>query len=279
MRVGNAAADQFQLDVWGEVLDGLHLAPRGRAAATDDRAWDLQRALLDFLEGALAEPGQRPVGGARRRAALRALQGDGLGRRRPGGRRRSSSSACDGPVDRWRALRERDPRRGLRQAASTPTANTFTQSYGSRELDAALLLIPRVGLPAAGTTRGSSAPSTPSQRELCHDGFVLRYRPDADGGVDGLPGGEGAFLRLLASGWSTPCTGSAAHDEAAALFERLLGAAQRRRPARRGVRPARRPAGRQHPAGLQPRRAGQHRPPPQGTRRAERRTNSPRREH
>ena len=104
MRIGNAAAEQFQLDVWGEVLDGLHLARRS-GLPTDDDAWELQRALLDYPRGPLGAAGQQPVGGARPAAAVRALQGHGLGRRRP--RRRSRRALRPGRAGRpWRALRE-----------------------------------------------------------------------------------------------------------------------------------------------------------------------------
>jgi GH15 family glucan-1,4-alpha-glucosidase len=218
VRVGNAAAAQFQLDVWGEVLDGLHLARCSGLAGTAD-GWDLQRALLDFLEGAWDQPDNSlwEVRGPRRHfvhskvmawagvdRAVHAVEDFGL----------------DGPVDRWRRLRQEIHDDVCRRGYDADRG-TFTQFYGSRGLDAALLLIPRVGfLPwhdprVVGTV-------TAVQRELDHDGFLLRYRPEADGGVDGLPGSEGAFLAC--SFWlADALTGIGRRDEAEALFTRLLG--------------------------------------------------------
>jgi GH15 family glucan-1,4-alpha-glucosidase len=217
VRVGNAAAAQFQLDVWGEVLDGLHLARCSGLAGTAD-GWDLQRALLDFLEGAWDQPDNSlwEVRGPRRDfvhskvmawagidRAVHAVEDFGL----------------DGPVDRWRRLRQEIHDDVCRRGYDADRG-TFTQFYGSRGLDAALLLIPRVGfLPwhdprVVGTV-------TAVRRELDHDGFLLRYRSDADGGVDGLPGSEGAFLAC--SFWlADALTGIGHRDEAEALFTRLL---------------------------------------------------------
>jgi GH15 family glucan-1,4-alpha-glucosidase len=123
-----------------------------------------------------------------------------------------------GPIDRWRALRD-EIHRDVCTRGYDAGRNTFTQFYGGTDLDAALLLIPRVGfLPwhderVAGTVRAV-------QRELCEDGFVLRYRTGS--GVDGLPGEEGAFLAC--SFWLVDALhGLGRTDEARQLFERLLG--------------------------------------------------------
>ncbi len=217
VRVGNAASGQFQLDVWGEVLDGLHLA-RTAGIHADEPAWDLQRALLDFLEGHWDDPdnGLWEVRGDRRHFVhSKVMAWAGLDRAVQAVER----FGLDGPVDRWRATRDKihaevcdrgyDPERG-----------TFTQFYGSTGLDAALLLIPRVGfLPwddprVAGTVEAV-------RRELCSDGFLLRYRPQADGNVDGLPGTEGAFVTCTF--WLADALyGIGRHREAYELFERLL---------------------------------------------------------
>jgi GH15 family glucan-1,4-alpha-glucosidase len=218
VRVGNAASGQFQLDVWGETFDGLHLARQAGIAPEQD-AWDLQRALLDYREGHWADPdnGLWEVRGDRQHfvhskvmawvgmdRAVQAIERFGL----------------DGSVDRWRATRD-EIHRDVCEHGYDPDRNTFTQVYGSTGLDAALLLIPRYGfLPwhdprVAGTVQAV-------QRELCADGFLLRYRPQADGNVDGLPGTEGAFVTctfwladaLFGIGRERP-----AHE----LFERLLG--------------------------------------------------------
>ncbi|MBO0608595.1 glycoside hydrolase family 15 protein [Myceligenerans salitolerans] len=217
VRVGNAAAGQYQLDVWGEVLDCLHVA-RESGIAPMTEAWELQRALLDFLEGAWDQPdnGLWEVRGPRRHfvhskvmawagvdRAVRAVEEHGL----------------EGPVERWRALRDRI-RADVLARGFDERRGTFTQFYGSEGLDAALLLIPRVGfLPwhdprVVGTVEAV-------QRELSEDGFLLRYRPEADGRVDGLPGDEGVFLACTA--WLADALhGIGRHEEAVEVFERLL---------------------------------------------------------
>jgi GH15 family glucan-1,4-alpha-glucosidase len=126
----------------------------------------------------------------------------------------------DGPVDRWRRLRD-EIHRDVCTHGFDPHRGTFTQFYGSRGLDAALLLLPRVGfLPwedprVVGTV-------TAVRRELDSDGFLLRYRPDADGDVDGLPGGESAFLACTF--WlADALVGIGRRAEAERLFTRLLG--------------------------------------------------------
>jgi GH15 family glucan-1,4-alpha-glucosidase len=220
VRVGNAAVQQFQLDVYGELFDALHLA-RVAGIPGGGAAWDLTRALMDFLEGAWDDPdeGIWEVRGPRRHfthskvmawvafdRAVKAVRQHGL----------------DGPADRWAAMRDQihadvcakgfDDKRG-----------TFTQYYGSAELDASLLMAPLVGfLPAHDPrVRGTVAAI---ERELLQDGFVLRYSPSSRGGVDGLPGGEGAFLACtfwLADNYAL----SGRVDEARSLFERLLSLA------------------------------------------------------
>jgi GH15 family glucan-1,4-alpha-glucosidase len=125
----------------------------------------------------------------------------------------------EGPAQRWRAVAEQIHAE-VCQAGYDPERQTFTQFYGSRGLDAALLLIPQVGvLPwhdprVVGTVEAV-------QRELNVDGFLLRYDPGADGGVDGLPGEEGVFL--VCSFWLADALhGIGRTSEAAELFERLL---------------------------------------------------------
>jgi GH15 family glucan-1,4-alpha-glucosidase len=125
----------------------------------------------------------------------------------------------DGPVERWRAvaaqIKDEVCTRGF-----DPARNTFTQFYGSTGLDASLLLLPRIGfLPwddprVVGTVEAV-------QRELAEGGFVRRYDPSADGGVDGLPGSEGTFL--ICSFWLVDAlAGIGRVAEARELFERLL---------------------------------------------------------
>jgi GH15 family glucan-1,4-alpha-glucosidase len=116
----------------------------------------------------------------------------------------------DGPVDRWRALRD-EIHAEVCDRGFDESLGSFVQSYGSRELDASLLLIPLVGFLPADEPRVRGTVEA-IERELLADGLVLRYRSDE--GVDGLPAGEGVFL---------PC--SFWHDDAHALFSRLVGLA------------------------------------------------------
>ena len=218
VRTGNGAAGQFQLDVWGEVLDGLHVARQAGMPSSAD-AWALQKGLLDFLEGAWDQPdnGLWEVRSTRRHfvhskvmawvgvdAAVRAVEHHGL----------------RGPVDRWRALRE-EIHADVCAKGYDPERGTFTQSYGSRGLDAALLLIPRFGFLGWDDPRVIGTVEA-VQRELSEDGLLLRYRPEGVDTDDGLPGHEGAFLAC--SFWLVDAlTGIGRRVEAEILFERLLG--------------------------------------------------------
>ncbi|GAB3225186.1 glycoside hydrolase family 15 protein [Glycomyces halotolerans] len=218
VRVGNLASHQFQLDVWGEVLDGLHLA-REAGLGIDESAWDLQRALLEYLEGHWTSPDQSlwEVRAERRHfvhskvmawagfnCAVRAVEKFGL----------------EGPVERWKAIRE-EIHREICDRGFDPDRGTFTQFYGSQGLDASLLLIPQVGfLPWSDERVVGTVEAI--QRELCRDGFALRYDPVADGGVDGLPGHEGSFLACTF--WLVDALhGIGRGDQAVELFEKLLG--------------------------------------------------------
>jgi GH15 family glucan-1,4-alpha-glucosidase len=215
VRIGNAASTQFQLDVYGEVADALHCARRV-GLEPDENAWRVERAMVQFVESAWEDPdeGLWEVRGSRRLfthsrvmawvavdRAVKAVERFGL----------------EGSVDRWRRLRamihDDVCRRGY-----DPGIGAFVQYYGSKLLDASLLMIPLVGfLPASdprvlGTVRAI-------QQHLVTDGFVARYQTVPD--VDGLPPGEGAFL---------PCTFWLAdnlalrgrHVEARELFDGLL---------------------------------------------------------
>ena len=225
VRVGNGAVDQRQLDVWGEVLDGLHLG-REAGLQTDEAAWDLQRGLLDWLEGHWMEPdnGLWEMRGPQRDfvhskvmawvgmdRAVRAVEKYGL----------------DGPVDRWRSLRE-EIHQEVCSRGYDADRGTFTQFYGSQGLDASLLLLPRVGfLPYDDERiRGTVAAV---EKELSQDGFVWRYDNQVDSsggsqgkGADGLSGSEGAFLAC--SFWLADALhGIGERRRAEELFEKLLG--------------------------------------------------------
>jgi GH15 family glucan-1,4-alpha-glucosidase len=218
VRTGNAAVEQFQLDVYGEVMDALHKA-RELGIEPHPSAWALQRALLEFLEANWQRPdeGIWEVRGPRRHFThSKVLAWVALDRAVKGVER----FGYEGPVQRWREVREEIHQEVCRRAWD-PDRETFTQFYGSRELDASLLLIPLVGFlpPGDPRVRGTVAAI---ERELCQDGFVLRYPTGPEGqAVDGLPGREGAFLACtfwLADNYAL--VGRV--PDARRLFERLL---------------------------------------------------------
>jgi GH15 family glucan-1,4-alpha-glucosidase len=216
VRIGNAAADQFQLDVWGEVLDGLHLA-RDAGMPTDNTAWDVQRALLDYLEGHWRDPDNSlwEVRGPRRDFVhSKVMAWAGVDR----AVQTVEHHDLDGPVDRWRALRD-EIHNDVCAKGFDAERNTFTQFYGSRVLDAALLLIPRVGFLRWDDPRVAGTVDAVQTELAIDDGLLLRYR--SEHGVDGLPGEEGAFLACTF--WLADALhGIGRIDEAATLFERLL---------------------------------------------------------
>ena len=216
VRVGNAASEQLQLDVYGEVLDCLYQA-RVQGLPFDPNAWQMQLTLLDHLETAWRQPddGIWEIRGERRHfvhskvmcwvAFDRAV-------------RTIEEHALDGPVDHWRAIR--DAIHGdVCERGFDPELGSFAQSYGSKEVDAALLLLPLVGfLPAADPRIRGTIEAV--ERELLQDGFVLRYRT-REAGVDGLPAGEGVFLPC--SFWLVDCYELLGrHDDAHELFGRLI---------------------------------------------------------
>ena len=220
VRVGNAAAEQLQIDVWGETLDGLAFA-RETGISRDDSAWRLQVNLLEFLEGNWQEPdnGLWEMRGDRRHFVHSKVMAWVAFDRMVSG---VEDFRLDGPVDRWRQFRD-DIRAEVLAKGFDAERNTFVQAYGHPELDAALLLIPQVRfLPwhdprVAGTVEAV-------QRELCEDGFLLRYRPGVGSSDDGLPGDEGAFLAC--SFWLADALhGIGRRKEATELFEKLAGLA------------------------------------------------------
>jgi GH15 family glucan-1,4-alpha-glucosidase len=215
VRVGNAASAQFQLDVYGELMDTLHLA-RAAGLRTERHAWQIQRALMRFLADHWHEPDQGiwEIRGEPRHfthskvmawvafdRAVKAVERFGL----------------EGPVDAWR--RTRDEIHAQVCAIGFDTRrNSFIQCYGSVDLDASLLLLPLVGFLPADDPRVRSTIDA-IQRELVADGLVLRYHTSS--GVDGLPAGEGTFLPC--SFWLVDClTLTGRQSEAEALFDRLL---------------------------------------------------------
>jgi GH15 family glucan-1,4-alpha-glucosidase len=217
VRIGNEAAGQFQLDVYGEVLDGLHLAREDGMVAIET-AWDIQLALLDFLEGNWDQPDSSlwEVRDPQRHFVhSKVMAWAGVDR----AVHTVETQGLDGPVDKWRKLREAI-HADVCEHGYDADRETFTQSYGSAGLDSALLLIPRVGfLPWSDPRVVGTVDAV--QRELSSDGFLNRYQTDADSGGDGLPGTEGTFL--VCTFWlADALDGIGRHDEARKLFERLL---------------------------------------------------------
>ncbi len=217
VRIGNAAAEQFQLDVYGEVMDAMHVA-RAKGLKTDEDSWHLQCHLVDFVVKHWMDPdeGIWEIRGPRRHfthskvmawvaidRAVKAVEQFGM----------------EGPATEWTAVRERIHEDICRNGFNRER-NGFTQYYGAPELDASLLMIPLVGFLPASDPRVVSTVELIA-RELVADGLVQRYQTSPSGRVDGLPPGEGTFLPC--SFWLADCLflmGRVA--EATALFERLL---------------------------------------------------------
>ena len=218
VRAGNAASDQFQLDVYGEVLDAMHQG-RVHNLERSQESWSLQRRLLAFLEQAWKEPDDgiwEVRGGRRHFTHSKVMAWVAFDR----GVKAVEEFGRTGPVDRWRTVRDEIQREVLERGFDREL-NSFTQSYGSKRLDASLLVLPLVGFLPADDARMLGTVAA-IERELYVDGFVYRYAGDRESEqVDGLPAGEGAFL---------PCTFWLADnfalqgrmDEADELFERLM---------------------------------------------------------
>jgi len=217
VRVGNAASTQLQLDVYGNVLEAIYQT-HVHGGAADEPAWSLMLKLLGWLEAGWRkeDAGIWEVRGPARHfthskvmawvAFDRAVRmHEEFGRR--------------GPIERWRALRDEIHAEVLARAWNDEQ-QAFTQSFGSDELDASVLLMPLVGfLPATDERLISTVKAI--RRELTVDGLVLRYRPQEDGDVDGLPVGEGVFLPC--SFWLAQVLALQGKlDEGRELFERLL---------------------------------------------------------
>ena len=216
VRIGNAASEQLQLDVYGEMLDSAYLARR-KGMQANEAGWNLARAAVRHLETIWTKPddGIWEVRGPRRHfvhskvmvwvavdRAVRIMQEFG----------------GDGPLERWIRLR-RDIHEEVCRLGFSRELNSFVQFYGSKELDASLLLVPLVGFLPPDDPRilGTIAAI---EKNLLHDGFVARYNTRST--VDGLPGDEGVFLACsfwLADNYVLQHR----DDEARALFERLLG--------------------------------------------------------
>ena len=217
VRVGNAAAGQFQLDVYGEVMSALYESAQ-QDSMGDSPAWQLQLALMDYLETGWREPddGIWEVRGPRRHfthskmmawvAIDRAIK-------------TIEQYGAEGPLDRWKATRREIFDQVCDEGYNTKKG-CFTQYYGSDELDASLLMMPLYGFLPARDPRVKSTIEA-IERELMEGDFVLRYRTADTGEVDGLTGREGAFLAC--SFWLADCYAMLGRDnDARKLFERLM---------------------------------------------------------
>jgi GH15 family glucan-1,4-alpha-glucosidase len=217
VRIGNAAAEQFQLDVYGEVMDALHQGRRAGLKA-DDPAWGLQCKLMEFVEAHWMDPDEgiwEVRGGPQQFVHSKLMAWVAADR----AVKAVQEFELDGPIDKWTRLRD-DIRAEILDKGYDSERRTFTQYYGSDELDAALLMIPLVGFLPADDERVVGTVAA-IEEHLMADGFVQRYtqRPGVD--VDGLPPGEGAFLACtfwLADNYAL----MGRHDEARATFDRLL---------------------------------------------------------
>jgi GH15 family glucan-1,4-alpha-glucosidase len=217
VRIGNAASEQFQLDVYGEVMDAMHLA-RATGIKTDEQSWRLQLHLVKFVIEHWMDPdeGIWEIRGPRRHfthskmmawvaldRAVKAVEQFGLA----------------GNLDEWTHIRSQIHDDICSKGFSTPR-NAFTQYYGSSELDASILMMPLVGFLPASDPRVVSTIER-IERELVVEGLVQRYQTEASSHVDGLPPGEGTFLPC--SFWLADCLYLMGRiDDARVLFERLL---------------------------------------------------------
>jgi GH15 family glucan-1,4-alpha-glucosidase len=215
VRVGNAAAEQVQIDVYGEVMDALHHGRHGKLGPSTE-GWHLQAALLDHLEKCWQDPdhGIWEVRGDRQLFTNSKVMAWVAFDRAV---KTVEQFKMEGPVERWRKLR-RTIHDDVCRFGFDPSLGAFVQSYGAKHLDASALLIPLVGFLPPEDPRVRSTVEI-IKRELVVDGLVRRY--DSEAGIDGLPPGEGVFL---------PCSFWLAdnlillgrREEAVSLFERLL---------------------------------------------------------
>ena len=215
VRVGNDASSQLQLDVFGEVMDALYQARHAGVAASEP-GWALELSLLNHLATIWQQPDRgiwEVRGGLRHFTHSKVMAWVAFDR----AIRSAEEFGLDGPVERWRAIRE-EIHRDVCARGFDDQLQAFVQSYGSKLLDASLLLLPLVGFLPADDPRVVGTVAA-IERSLVSNGLVLRYQTAA--ADDGLPPGEGAFLAC--SFWLVDCLVlQGRRSEARALFERLL---------------------------------------------------------
>lgn len=216
VRIGNAAQQQFQLDVYGELMDAFHQARRGGLGGSES-IWALQRALVDHVAEVWDEPdeGIWEVRSGRKHFTFSKVMAWVVMDRAI---KTAEAFGVEGPIEKWRTLRQR-----IRDDVCTKGFDSarghFIRAYDDPTLDASLLLLAELGFlkPDDPTFR---ATVEAIERELMVDGFVLRY--DTGLADDGLPPGEGAFLAC--SFWLVNAyVMLGRRDDAVALFERLVG--------------------------------------------------------
>jgi GH15 family glucan-1,4-alpha-glucosidase len=215
VRVGNAAFRQYQLDVYGEVMDMLHLTRRLGLPPSED-AWRVQRALMRFLESGWKKPdeGIWEVRGPQRHFTHSKVMAWVAFDRAVAG---VEKFALEGPVERWRAFRD-EIRAEILEKGFRSDLGAFVQFYGSSDADASLLMLPSLGfLPADDPRMAGTIDFIRAQLET--DGLLRRYPTSPS--IDGLPPGEGAFL--LCTFWLADTLALAGrYDEAEEIFERML---------------------------------------------------------
>ena len=215
VRIGNAAHDQLQLDVFGELMDALYHARKGGLEPSHE-AWDMVRALVGHLETIWQKPDEgiwEVRGGRQHFTHSKVMAWVALDRAIKG----VEQFGLNGPLERWRGLRA-DIHAQVCERGFDPSRNSFVQAYGSKALDASLLMLPLVGFlpPDDPRIRGTVEAI---ERELTVDGLVLRY--DTHETDDGLAPGEGAFLAC--SFWMVDNLVLLGRiDEARTRFEHLL---------------------------------------------------------
>jgi GH15 family glucan-1,4-alpha-glucosidase len=215
VRVGNAATEQFQLDVYGEVMDALHSARRAGIETTAEE-WALQRDIVEFVCEHWREPdeGIWEVRSGREHFVHSKVMAWVAVDRAIGA---VEEFGAAGPVEHWRAVREEIHEEVLRRGFDD-AKRSFTRAYGDPELDASLLMLPLVGFLPPDDARVVGTVEA-VQRELMVDGLVQRYRSEVV--TDGLPPGEGTFL--LCTFWLVDCLILIGRrDEARTIFDRLL---------------------------------------------------------
>lgn len=218
VRVGNAAHSQFQLDVYGEVMDSFHSARRA-GIDTPPRGWEMEKAIVEFVCANWHRPDEgiwEVRSGPQHFVHSKVMAWVAVDR----GIKAIERFGEKGPLERWTRVRQ-EIRADILANGIDATTDRFVRSYGTRELDASLLTLPFVGfIPATESTMRNTIEAI--ERDLVVDGYVLRYRTDL--AEDGLPPGEGSFL--MCSFWLVDCLVLLGRmDDAVARFESLRSVA------------------------------------------------------